>query len=460
MALAVLKLTKKDAVRLLEMEEGHLLDFKSKRIAPSKLSETLSAFANAEGGEVFVGIEDKPKAWDGFAKKEDANNLIAELEQLFPSTDHFQYEFLQAPGLPGYLLRVGCPKTKRVARASNGVAYIRSNARKIKADTPELLRRLELDKGIYSYETETVATDLQRIEGSKQITKFVQHNIPLRTAAELIDMEELARKELPTVACVLLFSDNPASSLPDRASVKIARYKTTGEPTRATLTGVPKTLDGPLHELIYASVEETKRQLESHKIQTDRGLEALVYPDETLHEIITNALIHRDYSHADHVHIRIFDNRVEVESPGRLPGHVSVANLLETRSIRNGKIVRLLNKFPNPPNQDMGEGLNTAAEAMRNARLKEPRYANQESSFLAIIPHEQLATAQELILEYLKAHGPKATITNKKARELYPTKTQHIMKSIIVKMVQQGLLMKVEGTQRGGTKYKIGAKAG
>ena len=45
------------------------------------------------------------------------------------------------------------------------------------------------------------------------------------------------------------------------------------------------------------------------------SLERVQYPPETLHEIITNAVIHRDYSIADDVHIRIFDNRIEVQSP-------------------------------------------------------------------------------------------------------------------------------------------------
>ena len=55
------------------------------------------------------------------------------------------------------------------------------------------------------------------------------------------------------------------------------------------------------------------------------------YPIETLHEITTNAVLHRDYSVADDIHIRIFDNRIEVESPGRLPGHVTQENILDER---------------------------------------------------------------------------------------------------------------------------------
>lgn len=82
-----------------------------------------------------------------------------------------------------------------------------------------------------------------------------------------------------------------------------------------------------------------------------------------LHEIVTNAVLHRDYSIAADIQIRIFDNRVEIESPGRLPGHVTTANILREQFARNPKLVRIINKFPNPPNKDVGEGLNTAFES-------------------------------------------------------------------------------------------------
>ncbi|MDP9224790.1 MAG: hypothetical protein M3P18_13255 [Actinomycetota bacterium] len=72
------------------------------------------------------------------------------------------------------------------------------------------------------------------------------------------------------------------------------------------------------------------------------------------------------------MHVRIFDNRVEVESPGRLPAHVTVETILDERFARNGQLVRLINKFPNPPNKDVGEGLNTAFAAMKRLKLREP----------------------------------------------------------------------------------------
>jgi len=78
------------------------------------------------------------------------------------------------------------------------------------------------------------------------------------------------------------------------------------------------------------------------------------------------------------VQVRIFDDRIEIESPGRFPGHVTVANVLNEQFARNPKLVRLANKFPNAPNKDVGEGLNTAFEAMEKLRLK-PYKQDQEA---------------------------------------------------------------------------------
>jgi len=73
------------------------------------------------------------------------------------------------------------------------------------------------------------------------------------------------------------------------------------------------------------------------KIWTLKGLDTINYPQETIWEILVNAVIHRDYSISDDVHVLIFNNRIEIISPGKLPGYVTEENLLEARYSRNTK---------------------------------------------------------------------------------------------------------------------------
>jgi ATP-dependent DNA helicase RecG len=180
---------------------------------------------------------------------------------------------------------------------------------------------------------------------------------------------------------------------------------------------------------------------------TPEGLSPASYPHETLHELITNAVLHRDYSIPADVQVRIFDNRIEVESPGRLPGHVTPENILREQSARNPKIVRLINKFPNPPNKDVGEGINTAFEAMKRLRLKEPQIEETQHSVIVHIRHTPLASAQDTVMDYLREN---AEITNRTARALTGIQSENSMKNVFLTLKARKLIEPVPGKATGG----------
>jgi ATP-dependent DNA helicase RecG len=179
---------------------------------------------------------------------------------------------------------------------------------------------------------------------------------------------------------------------------------------------------------------------------------AVEYPIEAIHEIITNAVIHRDYSITDDIHIRIFDNRVEVLSPGTLAGHVTAENILSERFARNPGLVRLINKFPNPPNKDVGEGLNTAFESMKQLKLKPPIIEQEGGYVKVVLKHEALATPEESILEYLLERDE---IANRHAREICYIDSENKMKRILQILVQNGLLEPVPGRTRYTAAYQL-----
>jgi len=182
-----------------------------------------------------------------------------------------------------------------------------------------------------------------------------------------------------------------------------------------------------------------------------KGFEPVAYPGETLHEIVTNAILHRDYSIASDVQIRVFDNRIEVESPGLLPGHVTTRNILKTQFSRNGVLVRLIHKFPNPPNKDVGEGLNTAFNAMHQLGLKEPIIKEKDNSVLVLIRHEVLASPEETIMDYLENND---TVNNSQARAMTHVRADYQIKSIFGRMVKAGMIEQVPGTRTSNTKYR------
>jgi ATP-dependent DNA helicase RecG len=203
-------------------------------------------------------------------------------------------------------------------------------------------------------------------------------------------------------------------------------------------------------------VQQTVAMVEGIQKLGPNGLEPVKYPFETLHEIVTNAILHRDYSLASDVHIRVFDNRVEIESPGLLPGHVTTRNILNEQFARNGVLVRLINKFPNPPNKDIGEGLNTAFRAMHQLRLKPPVIEETENAVLVRIKHEPLASPEESVMDYLGVHD---VITNRIARELTGITSENSMKEVFYRLNESGLIERVPGKRGASAAWQLQEKS-
>ena len=431
------------ANQILILEEDHFCDLKSKDIKPAKLTECVSSFANTSGGEIYIGIDEidkqkKIREWRGFDDIEEANAHIQEITRLSPLGSHFVGTFLACPDQPGYILQLQVYKTKEIIYASNGIAYIRRGAQKLPLRTQEEIDRLKLDKGIHSFEDETVNADLSVVTNSIVILKFLLDIIPTAEPEPWLNKQQLIIEEKPTVAGLLLYADEPQALLPKRSAIKIFRYKTKEEKgSRETLAFDPLTIEGAIYDLIYQTVKRTKELVEEIKRMGIKGLERISYPDETLHEIVTNAVLHRDYSITTDIQIRLFDNRIEVESPGRLPGHITVENILDEQFARNPKVVRLINKFPNPPNKDVGEGLNTAFDAMRKLRLKPPEIRETENSVLVVIRHETLASPEDAVIEYLKNNQE---ITNRIGRDITGIQSENTMKNVFYRLRDKGLI--------------------
>lgn len=438
---------------ILSLEEDHFHDLKAIDIKPAKLSESVSAFANAGGGEIYIGIgEDQGRTnrrhWAGFQDVEAANGILQMLNQIAPLADFISTTFLACEGEQGIILKIEIQRNGTITRATNGTAYLRKGAQKLPVDSDQAMERLRLDKGISSYEDYKVSAELETIENSIVTLEFMLQIVPLAEPEGWLRKQRFIIDTNPTIAGILLFAEEPQALLPKRTAIKIFRYRTTAPtPSREHLASDPLTIEGWAYRLIYAAVSKTQEIISELKRLGEQGLLDVQYPAETLHEIITNAVLHRDYSVATDIQIRIFDNRIEVESPGRLAGHVTTNNILHTQFARNQRLVRMINKFPNPPNKDVGEGLNTAFDAMRKLRLREPIIEEGPSSVTVTIPHQRLASPEELVMAFLRTS---VEITNRQARELCGVRSENSMKGIFKRLEARGLIEQVPNR----TKFK------
>jgi ATP-dependent DNA helicase RecG len=343
-------------------------------------------------------------------------------------------------------------KTKSLKEASDGKICVRRGAQNLPVAGDDEIARLKYNKGLTSFETELVSIETEVVENSAVTIGFMIDVVPSAEPDSWFRKQRLIVDNKPTVAAIILFADEPQAILPKRCGIKIYRYRTNDVAgSRETLAFDPITIDGCAYEQVRSAVAKTVEVIEGISTLGAGGLERTVYPHETLHEIITNAVLHRDDSIADDVHVRIFDNRVEVQSPGTLPARVTVDNILDERFSRNGTLVWLINKFPNPPNKDVGEGLNTAFEAMRRLQLRDPEITQLPNSVLVNIRHERLGSHEEIVMDYL-THNP--DINNTRAREICYVNSESIIKRLFARMMNAALIERVPGLQGRAIAYR------
>lgn len=414
-----------EELTLLSLNEDHFNDVKSKRINPAKLQETFVAFANSDGGDLFIGIEDKTEAGErivGFIEQEDANSVISTLlEETNPAVENVLVEFLETTG-KGLVLHFGIPKSPKVHYTASGDCYIRINAakRKIKGDR---VTQLGYSKGAEPYERRALDNvDIEDIVDGDLLPSYMQRvGTHLEPEAFLRKQRLLTKKDgerIPNVGCVLLFDEEPQATLETRCAVKVYRLRTTeAEYKREQLEEMPVTINGDVESVITGTIKQVANYIDGASFQDEGKIVKLNYPAEALKEILVNAVIHRDYSLNDDIHVRIFDNRVEVQSPGRLPGYMNIDNLYDERFSRNPNVVRMLHNLPDPVNHDIGEGLDTAKNELKKAGLVDPVFQENENSFMVTIRHQKLASVEDVILQYF-VENPGASITNKLIRQL------------------------------------------
>ena len=160
---------------------------------------------------------------------------------------------------------------------------------------------------------------------------------------------------------------------------------------------------------------------------------------------------HRDYSIPRDIQIRIFTNRIEIESPGTFLSKLDPTTRMAEQRLRNPKIMRLLCDQSPSPSRDLGKGLRRAFRTLRDAGLQSPTLRQGDNSVLVTLGHERLADAQSLVLEYLKEHE---TINNSIARELTGITDANRMKQIFIQLKDKGLLEMVPGTRSTSTQWR------
>lgn len=437
-----------EALELTKREETHFYDHKAVEVGAAKIAKVAVAFSNADGGEFIIGIRDAgdepdpEKRWAGVEEIERLNDKLQVLFSITPSLS-LRYEVLICDELPGQVLRVNIDKGAEVAKSTDGNVYVRYGAQSLKLSDPQKITELSFAKGATTFE-DSVLKDVpsELIVDSDELASFLRDYSPRTDELDFCLSQNLVdyRTWEPRVCSAVLFHADPSAVVPRKCGVKITRYVTKeDEPERAHLAE-QVSLSGPAYRLIHEAVTAVTQIMSSIKVWTSKGLASLSYPPEAIWETIVNAIIHRDYAISDDVQILIFDDRIEILSPGKLPGYVNVSNILEARYSRNPKIVRTLNRYVDPPNKDLGEGLNTTFQKMKEWGLRAPTVSEEGNYVKVALPHTPLATPTEAIMKFLQTSD---TVTNRQAREITGIKSENLVKVEFYKLRDAEMIERV-----------------
>jgi len=424
-----------DAIReLLTLSESRHLEFK--RVSGKmvgKALETVCAFANAGGGNLILGLAD-PKEFTGESRlfgieenPEAVDELQRKLLTEFSPPIH-TVRLTRIPcmlhggfssGATGHLLLVHVERSGGVHSMMCGGTPTRMDASNRLLSASESTE-LSYQRGVRSATSEPVAVALERLH-TQAWRRFSDARGPLTGSfpEQLLRIglaEEVAGQVRARRAAVLLFADEPGSllaALDSRADVRVMVYNGKQVITGATpnLRKPPKTLRGPLIDLIDAAVKTVLDELAQGLTLSSSGFRTLhAYPERVVKEALVNAIVHRDYRLNRDIFIRIFDDRIEMESPGMMPGNITPANIARMGSkARNPLITGNLREFPERPNIDPGEGVPMMFAEMVLADLYPPQYRQNTNAAVESVTvtlfNLKRPSAWDQVNAYVDEHG-------------------------------------------------------
>lgn len=192
----------------------------------------------------------------------------------------------------------------------------------------------------------------------------------------------------PTLAGLLVFGKNPQAFEPQLVITFVQYYGTERDevaPSGERFLDNRK-FEGPISDMVEGALRHILGAIrKSSLIDGLLRREIPEYPVEALREAIMNAVAHRDYSEfarGSYIQIRLFADRLEVQSPGGLHGSVTIHNLESEQSTRNRILMRMIEDLHMVENR--GSGISAMIGAMRRANLAPPEFIDKRSSFWVV----------------------------------------------------------------------------
>jgi len=420
---------------MLPHEESESIEFKEAMPNTKELAKDIVAFANTKGGLIYLGIKDKTAQVVGIHITPKLKDRITDISSNCDPPVDIELEEQTYDNKTILVIKVADGSDKPYFTHGQCFRRVGATSRKLSKDE---LFRFGIETGVIIFEQQIVRNakleDIDEAAVRKYIeTARLERNMDIDVnegVASVLKKLDVLVAEGDSLkinnAGILFFGKTPHHFLP-QSEIRAARFQGKDKQNFIDM----EVITGRLPEMIDEAMKFVRRNTRvGVKIDAEKRVDIPEYPYRAIEEAITNAVTHRDYSiYGASIFVNIFDDRIEVESPGKLPPPLTLETFENRSVLRNRIIGRLL--FNIKKIEAWGTGIVRMKRLMKEHGLKEPEFKESEVSLTVVfwgpgerlLPIEaerefglELNERQKKALEYIKEHG---SITNREYRRLF-----------------------------------------
>ena len=377
-------------------KEDQTFDCKSIQIDPKALAVPIVAFANADGGVIAIGVSDKTRKIEGVDQHTEKLNELLRVPFDFcnPSVP-VTCSYLPCTDKDGnenriLLMEIPASSSLHTNQADEAFMRVGDKSRKLTFD-----ERVQLmyDKGERYYEDTAVygATiddiDMDAVADYAKLVGYGKSPLQyLRENNGFVKTNKKGEEEVST-ACILLFGKYPQKFFP-RARTRFIRYEGVDEKVGAEMNVIKDvTFEGTILNQVKKTIEFIETQVREHTFlgQHAQFVTKRDYPEFVIQEMTVNACCHRAYNiKGTEIQIKMFDDRLVFESPGKLPGQVKPNNIRHTHFSRNPKIAAFLKAYHFV--KEFGEGFDRICREQEANGANVPSFRTDEFILKITVP--------------------------------------------------------------------------
>ncbi|MBF0555324.1 MAG: putative DNA binding domain-containing protein [Nitrospirae bacterium] len=367
------------------------------------IAENLVSFANADGGDLLIGVEDDGTITGIPHNENDINTMINAVNTHLLNGSRLPLGRSTKISIDDrVLLFFSVNKgADKIYQLSDGRCLKRNDKQNIPVSFDVInFERKEANSREYDrcFIDGAQVTDLD-IDLIQSLADSYLRGLSVARYLQQLNIAEYTTSGMRLRKAALLLFSKDIQKWHPRCQVRILKVKGT-ELLGGKDYNVEKneSLRGNIFELLISSWERLSLYL-SHKTEREdnKFVPKYIYPEGACRESLINAIAHRDYSIQNGIEIYIFDDRMEIKSPGALLSTIKIEELKELKGAhesRNSLITSVLAK--NKIMRELGEGLKNIFDIINTSDLKKPELSSDSQSFTITLYHKSVFTEKEL----------------------------------------------------------------